>query len=404
MAEGRSVEETHIDIEAWRANIRRDALSNHHYCMARAITREGNRAVAIERLRLALEVDGGMTPALAELAVLLRAEGREADAHAAETRAATLSADWQAEAALRRGRELATLAPDEALQELAVAETSPALRREARSEIANIHFARALRHHASGDLDATFAEMRVALSFDDDNPTLLHHISHQFFAAGDLDRAAACAAKATRLTTDTHRAAYLELAANFLRRQNDWDALCALGRDALARNPLLTDARLVLVQSLLAAGRHDEAVRVVRLGQTVAPDQAVLAAAEAIALYDSRQDAAAEALLRRLIVRHPTAQMPRGLLAALLCDGGRAAEALVIAKAAPVQGSPVHAIGLALAQAGTGNPEAGQRLVRDAAAMVLHLLWWPGWVVGRMQRRHAATLAPLHQAAGLLPP
>lgn len=399
MAEGPSAGEANIDFDAWRANIRRDALSNHHYSMARAIAREGNRPAAIERLRLAIGVDGGMVAAHAELAALLRATGLEAEALAAEAEAAALDPDWRARAALRRGRELvATARPDEALAELAVAETSPALRTQARAEIADIHFAQALRHHAAGDLEATFTAMRVALSYDDANPILLHHISHQYFAAGDLDTAAACAAKATRLTTDAHRLEYLRLATNFLERQGRWGALADLAAEVVAASPDQGEAHVLLAQARLMDGQTDRALRAAEIGLARTPDLPAFWMVKAIALYDSRQDGPAERLLRRLLVLRPEHGAGRVLLTSLLLTAGRQAEAEALAKTCPkplpgASAHPLHAVALALVMAQREGTEAARRLLRDAAPGVGSLPPFPGWIFGRVQARHPALFA-----------
>lgn len=385
-----------IDFEAWRAAIRRDAVSNYHYCMGRAIAREGDRAAAIAQFRAAIAADADMVAAHAELAELLRAEGREEDARTAERAAGSVSPDWRAEALLRRGEELAaTNHAEDALAAFAAAAATPSVRAAARAAIADIHFGRALHFEATGAPERAIPILRdlIREGYDGDNPALHHALSVRLLLDGDRNRAAVHARAAVDLTTPGGRADYALHAARLFSDLGWLDEARPLLDEVQGYDGDSAVHLFDLAQCLLAFDRIEDAVPRAVKAHRLAPADARSGYAVFLAtlLRRRRRDEEALAVLHREALQEPGNPLIRNHLADAAVSAGHAALGLRLAlpliALAPGQPAALVTLGYALYATGHGG-EAGRAfhralVIESGHAMALAALALPFADAGR---------------------
>ena len=397
-----------IDFDAWRAAIRRDTLSNYHYSMGRAIAREGNRAAAIEQLRHAAAADETMVAAHVELAELLRAEGRTAEAEAAGRVAAALSSNWQAEALLRQGEELAAVnRAEEALEVLtAAAALSPAVRARAEETIADVRYARALSRKMAGDQAGTFAILREMADYDGDNPILLHDLSLCLQASGDSEQAVARAVKAAHLAPPGLRNDVVPFAAELLIRHLRLKEAETLLSGLIATGSGHVSAFSLFAYTRMVQGRMADAKRFAQRAIAFDPANPSGCLILGCLLAATNDSGAAEAVFRRILRCAPEHLVAQAELAVLLADIGRRDEAVAMVDAIrsrlpqnfPV---PVVAVPQAIVHAVAGQHDAACAALRTAMAVTPRAEHGLFQVRARLHPCHEEALTMLFAEVGL---
>lgn len=400
-----------IDYDAWRAAIRRDVLSNYHYSMARAIAREGNRAVAIEQLRHAIAADSAMVPAYAELADLLHAEGRVAEAEAAERAAAAVSADWRAEALLRSGEELAAAGRSKEACDVftAVASRFPDLRARADEAIAEIRFACVLRHRLDGDQDGAVSILRELTGYDGDNASLLSEVSLQLMADGDLDEAAARAMKAARLGPPNRRVEFVWQAMDLLVRQFRFQEATSFLEEQIAADPDLLMPSFMLGYARALQGGFAEAEHALRRALVLNPALPGGWLTLGYVRSASGLTTAVNEMLRRTLRCLPGHFVALAELAAVLSETGRHEEAIGQAEAArsrvpDASGIPLVAVPQAIVLVTAGRFEAAREMLRTAVIATEPKDRVVFWLRARLHPRHLKALTALFTEVGLALP
>lgn len=390
-----------INYDAWRTAIRRDALSNYHYSMARAITREGNASAAIEHLHHAIAADGRMIPAYAELAMLLRAEGRVSEAEAAELTAKTLSPDWSTEALLRRGKELMAVGrSEEALQSLeATANWPPALRLQAEEIAAEIRFARVLQYRSAGDPDGAATALRSMIGYEGNNPLFLGELCLRLIEDGDWRKATTYAMKAARLSPPDRRPEFDWHAANLLFNQFRFQESVSFLEERIEMDPDWTALFVLLGSARIMLGQFSGAERVLRQAIALDPARPVGWLHLGYACSGTNSAAVAEFFQRtlRCLPGHFVAQAE---LAMLLAQAGRHEEAIAQgeearSKVPDAAATPLVAVPQVITLLVANRPELARAVLQTAIAATEPKDRVLFWLRARFHPNHLAPLTAL---------
>lgn len=247
-----------IDYDAWRKNIRSDVTANFHYCMALAIAREANRDAAIKHFRLALEANPDWGAPYFELAELLMAAGRSAEAEEVRRIAVAHCPTYEAEGLLHRGRELAQINHFDALPTLiAAAENFESVREQAHNEIAHLLVARAKLQKAAGDHAAYIDILLQAEGYGCQDPQGLYDLSLHYHQQGDGAKAVKTVLKACHHAQRDEKVKLLIAASGVLRMEMRLPEAIAALSEACELAPSMARPRALLGSAMLALGHAD---------------------------------------------------------------------------------------------------------------------------------------------------
>jgi tetratricopeptide (TPR) repeat protein len=201
---------------------------------------------------------------------------------------------------------------------------------------------------------------------DPDNLVALRDLSRGLALTGQLDEAAATAARASELAPWSARA--VAVLADIEFRRGDVERALDLADRALEIDPDFVEARVDRSRYLAALGRTDEAATELTTLLEVSPDDpwVTLRYVELVGLPAGAFDDA-ETRLRAVVSRNPSFVEARLLLGAVLTRAGRPADAVAVYREA-VAADPTHPealarLGLLLAE--LGDP-AGEQALRTA--------------------------------------
>ncbi|MCW2240985.1 tetratricopeptide repeat protein [Azospirillum canadense] len=162
-----------IDFDNWRARIRRDIAVNYHYCMARALVRQGDAATAEQHLQQALALEPDSARVRFELVDVLRSLGRTTEAGTLDQAGRAVDSEYEWLGRIARAEEAHPFTPELSKNELhrTLSEsTSVEIRNKAGAALAEMQLASALIAHQAGDDAAYRTHLAAAVALGSTNP------------------------------------------------------------------------------------------------------------------------------------------------------------------------------------------------------------------------------------------